>query len=147
MRPLYFQKKDWKILNKIELKNWFYKITEVKQIRSIAQNRFYFWYILKLIVKSYLDFWYIHTTEELHTIFKKAFIPKVKIKSDFSKKFIYQIGSTTQLNTKQFKEFIDQIKIIFEFWEMEKLGLEKIDNLIISDIREDDLIYWESLII
>jgi len=38
------------------------------------------------------------------------------------------------------------IKALFEFWEMEKLWLEKIESFVIPDIDNDELLYWESII-
>lgn len=148
MNQWFFKKENWKIIfNQTKLPNWNYKIIEVKKIRSLNQNRFYFWYILKFIILQYREFWYIYTVENLHTIFKKAFIPKKRIKSDFSKKCIYVMGSTWDLNSKQFSDYIERIKAIFEFGEMEKLWMEKIDSFFIPDLREDELLYWEKQII
>lgn len=144
----FFKKENWKIISSFpKLPDWRYKISIVKQKRSWDQNRFYWGYILKFIVLQYKDFWYIYTTENLHDIFKKVFLPKKKIKSDFSKKFVYVSWSTGDLSSKQFSDYIDLIKAIFEFWEMEKLRLEKIDKFIIPDITEDDLLYRESQIV
>lgn len=143
----YFTKENWKIIAWFpKLPDGFYKISEVKKTRSNNQNRMYWGYILKYILTQYKDFWYIYTTENLHEIFKRVFIPKKRIKSDFSKKCIYVMGSTQDLNTKQFSDYIERIKAIFEFWEMEKLWLEKIDSFVIPDINDDDLLYWESQI-
>lgn len=144
----FFKKENWKIISSFpKLPDWNYKICIVKKTRSLDQNRFYWWYVLKFIVLQYKDFWYIYTTENLHDIFKKVFIPKKRIKSDFSRKFVYLSGSTSDLNTKQFSDYIERIKAIFEFWEMEKLWLEKIDSFVIPDIDNDDLLYRESLIV
>ena len=145
----YFEKKDGKFFWSFpKLPDWLYKITEAKKNRSLDQNRLYWGYILKFIVQQYKDFWYIHTTEQLHTIFKRAFIPKKREYSDFNKrKFVQKLWSTADLNTKQFSDYIKMIQSIFEFWHMDKLGLEKIDNFIIPDINEDELLYWESIII
>lgn len=148
MKQYFFTKKDWKIISKFPpLPDWNYKILEVKKTRSLNQNRFYFWYILKFIILQYREFWYIYTVDNLHEKFKKAFIPKKRIKSDFSKKCIYVMWSTWDLNSKQFSDFIERIKSIFEFGEMEQLWMEKIDRFVIPDLNEDELLYYESLII
>ncbi len=143
----FFRKENWKIISSFpKLPDGNFKITPVKKTRSLDQNRLYWWYILKIIILNYKEFWYIHTTENLHELFKKVFIPKKRIKSDFSKKYIYLSGSTQELNTKQFSDYIERIKAIFEFGEMEKLWLEKIDPFAIPDVTEDDLLYRENQI-
>lgn len=144
----FFRKENWKIISSFpKLPDGNFKITPVKNTRSLNQNKLYWGYILKIIILQYKDFWYIYTVDNLHEIFKKVFIPKKRIKSDFSRKFVYLSGSTSDLNTKQFSDYIERIKAIFEFWEMEKLWLEKIDSFVIPDIDNDDLLYRESLIV
>lgn len=139
----YFQKVNWKILWFFpKLKDWKYKIVEVKRIRSIPQNSMYWGFILKYIVSTYADYGYIHTTWEIHKIFKKYLLPRVREKSDFSKKYVWKIWSTAKLKTKPFSQYIDKIKLIFEFWEMDKIGLEKIDPFVIPDIGESELLEW-----
>ena len=143
----YFEKREWKIIWHFPpLGDGFYKIEPVSKTRSYSQNRLYWGYILTFIVQTYKDYWYIHTKTEIHEIFKKALIPRKRVKSDFSKKFLYILWSTTELNTKQFSQFIEMIKALFEFWEMEKLWLEKIESFVIPDIDNDELLYWESII-
>ena len=124
-----------------------YKITEVKQIRSLRSNRYYWGYILKYIVLEYKEYWYIHTTNELHKIFKKTFTPRIKEKSDFSKKYVWKIWSTQVLKQKQFSDYIQAIEVIMEFWEMEKLGLEKITGFVIPNIDEEELLEWVDKIV
>ena len=145
----YFEKKEGGIYWSFpKLPDWLYKITEAKKTRTLKSNSYYWWYILTFIIQQYKDFWYIHTKDELHYIFKKAFLPRKREYSDFNKKkFIQKIWSTADLNTKQFSDYIEMIKSIFEFWYMEKLNLEIIDNFIIPDINEDELLYWESIIL
>lgn len=144
----YFEKKDGKIYWSFpKLKDWYWKITEAKKTRTLNQNRLYWGYILTFIIKQYKEFWYIHLKDELHKTFKKYLLPRKRIKSDFSKSYVYVSWTTTDLNTKQYSEYIEMIKAMFEFWEMEKLWLEKIDSFVIPDITEDELIYWESIII
>ena len=55
--------------------------------------------------------------------------------------------STWELDSKQFSDYIERIKAIFEFGEMEKLWMEKIDSFFIPDLREDELLYREKQII
>ena len=147
---LYFEVKQWKIIplfTKEQLVDGKYFMQQVKQIRTLPQNRLYFWYYLKYIVATYKDYWYIYTKDTLHNIFKKAFIPRERIYSDFSKKYIQKTWSTTKMKTKQFSTYLECIKVIFEFWEMEQLWLPKIDSFVIPDINEEQLLEWESKII
>ncbi len=125
-----------------------YALSEVKAIRSLKQNNMYWGYILKFIILQYREFWYIYTKDNLHEIFWKAFLPRVRIKSDFTKSYVMQVESTTKLTTKQFSDYIERIKAIFEFWYMEKLKMEKIDPFVIPEIKnEDELLYRQNLII
>ena len=141
-----FQIEKWKIIwfwSIKNLKDWFYKITEIKKVRSLDQNRLYWGYIIKFIVLQYKDAWIIYTKDYIHKRFKKAFLPKERIKSDFSKKYILKSWSTTNLTIKQFTDFINNIKIICEFWELGKIKwLDYIEGFVIPDINEDELLEW-----
>lgn len=148
LKIYYFEKKDWKIYWSFpKLPDWVFKITEARKTRSLQANRYYFWYVIKYIILQYKEFWYIYTIKKLHETFKKAFVPRKRIKSDFSNKYIYVMWSTTDLNTKQFKDYIDMIKAIFEFGKMELLEMEIIDNFVIPDITDDELLYRENIIV
>lgn len=126
-----------------KLKDWKYKIVEVKQIRSPEQNRLYWWYIIKFIVLKYQYAWIIHTKDFIHECFKKAFLPRERVYSDFSKKYILQSWSTTTLNKKQFTDFINNIKIICEFGKLGEIkGLEDLEAFVIPDISEEELLMW-----
>ena len=106
--------------------------------RTIPQNAYYWGVVLKTISKETG-----YTSEELHEFFKRIFLKKEIVIGGK----VYEISiSTRKLKKDQFSEYIEMIKAIFEFWEMEKLWLEKIDSFIIPDINEDELIYWESII-
>ena len=148
---LYLEVKDWKIFPlfpKNKLIDGKYSLSILKSLRSGQQNKMYWGYILKFIILQYRDFWYIYTKDELHDIFWKAFLPKIRVKSDFSKNYVMQVESTTNLTTKQFSDYIERIKAIFEFWYMEKLKMEKIDPFVIPEIKnEDELLYRQNLII
>jgi len=145
MERLEFRIKDWKILwfwSLMDLSDWQYKITEVKRIRSLKSNRYYWGYILKYIALEYQQYWYIYTSNSLHKILKRNLLPRIREYSDFSKKYIQKEWSTKLLKTKQFSEYIQRIEVIFEFWEMDKLWLEKIDWFVIPSINEDELLEW-----
>lgn len=126
------------------LHDWKYKITEVKRMRSPEQNRLFWGYIIKYIVMMYKEAWYIHSKDYVHECFKKAFLEKVKVYSDWEQdKYILKAWSTTNLNTKQFSEFIWKIKIFCEHWVLWEIKwLENLEPFIIPDISEDELLEW-----
>ena len=144
MKKYYFEIKNEKILGFFPtLEDWKYKITEVKRVRSLDQNRLYWGYIVKYIVLKYKEIWILHTKDFIHNKFKKTFIKRDRIYSDYSKKYILKTGTTTNLNTKQFTEFIDKIKIFCEHWVLWEIkGLENLEPFIIPDINEDELLDW-----
>lgn len=138
MKTIFFEKINWKIKNfsNQKLPDGRYKITEVKNFRSLEQNKLY-WAILTYISEVYKEKWFIYTTEFLHEKFKKAFLPRKRIYSDFSKKYILCLSSTTELNTKQFKNYIENIKIVCEFWKLWQIKwLKKIDWFFINENDE-----------
>jgi len=144
----YFKKENGKITWYFpQLHDWEYKIEKSKKTRSLKSNSYYWWFVLSYIIETYKDYWYIHTKDELHEIFKTAFIPKKRVYWDFSKKYVMRKWSTTELNTKQFTDYIKMIESIFEFWHMEKLWLEKIEKFVVPDISQDELLYRESKIV
>lgn len=149
MKKYTFEIKNQKILWFFpQLVDWLYEIRERKQIRSLEQNRLYWWYIIKFIVLQYKEAWHIHTKDYIHDLFKKCFLKKEREYSDFSKRYILKSWSTTNLNKKQFTEFINNIKIICEFgklWEIK--WLESLEPFIIPDINEEELLTWIDKII
>jgi len=150
MDPINFEVINWKMTwywSLKDLPDGKYKITKVNNIRSLRSNRYYWGYILKYIVLEYKEYWYIYTTSYLHKIFKKTFTPRVKEKSDFSKKYVWKMWSTRALKQNQFSDYIQAIEVIMEHWEMAKLGLEKISWFVIPDIDEEELLNWMDKII
>ena len=142
----YFEKRDGKIVSSFpSLPDWFYTIQETKKNRSLDQNRMYWGYILTYIVKQYEEAGETLTKTYLHETMK-LLIPRKRVKSDFTKWYVFKKWSTTDLNTKQFKEYIDKIKALCEFWELHQLKLPYIKPFVIPEINEEDLLYWESLI-
>lgn len=144
MNKWYFEIVKGKILGFFpKLLDWKYKIVEVLRIRSPEQNRLYWGYIIKLIVLMYKEAWIIHTKDYIHEKFKRAFLPRIRVKSDFSKKYIWIAWSTTVLNTKQFTDFINNIKILCEFGKLWEIPwLENLEWFIIKDISEEELLNW-----
>lgn len=140
----YIEVKDWKT-DVSFLTDGTYEAKPVKKTRSIAQNSMYWGYVLPFIVKQYSEAWEVMTAYNLHEHIK-LLVPRKRIKSDFSKSYIFQKWSTTDLSTKQFKELIEKVKALCEFWELHQLKLQYIQPFIIPDITEDDLLYWQSII-
>ena len=138
MKKYYFEIKNWKILWFFPtLEDWKYKITEVKRVRSLDQNRLYWGYIIKYIVLKYKEVWILHTKDYIHDKLKRTFLKKERVYSHFSKKFVLQVWTTTNLNTKKFSEFIEKIKIFCEHWVLWEIkGLEDLEPFVIPDIDE-----------
>lgn len=109
---LYFQKLNWQVTHSIKeifqhLPDGTYSI-EVKparNVRSIEQNNLY-WFRLEIIAQAS---W--HTTDELHTLFKKEFLKPRKIicKTDKRKRRTLP-ATTTTLDTKDFVIYNDKIE-------------------------------------
>ncbi|PZM86411.1 hypothetical protein DLH72_01015 [Candidatus Gracilibacteria bacterium] len=140
---IFFEKINGKIKNfsNQKLPDGRYKITEVKNFRSLEQNKLY-WAILNFISENYKEKGFIYTTDFLHEKFKKAFLPRKRIYSDFSKKYVLCLSSTTELNTKQFKNYIENIKIICEFGKLGQIkGLEDIEGFVIDE-KDEKFLAW-----
>ena len=117
--------KDWKRVWKNPLKDWVYKLKAKN--RSLEINSFY-WLLLWYIVKEYANYWYIHTINELHELFKKWLLPRIRVYSENKKNYVYQRQTTANLNNKAFSEYLNNIKLIVEHWELHKFPkLEQID--------------------
>lgn len=82
------------IVKYLENKNWIFEIKQKREktIRSIAQNRYYFGCIIKEISNFH---WY--TPIETHELLKLTF----------------DLSTTTNLSTKEFKDMVD---IIRDYW-------------------------------
>jgi len=143
MKTIFFEKINWKIKNfsNQKLPDWRYKIIEVKNNRTLEQNKLY-WAILNYISEVYKEKWIYYTPDFLHQCFKKAFLPKKKIKSDFSNKYVFALTSTAELNTKQFTNYIENIKIICEFGKLNQIKeLEKIEWFLINE-KDENFLAW-----
>jgi hypothetical protein len=124
------------------LKNGKYKCSELKETRSLQLNNYY-WLCLWFIVEEYTNYWYVHTTDFLHDRFKRCFLPKVRVKSDFTKQFIYKAWTTTKLSNKEFVKYLNNIKLITEFWKLGEINwLEEISPFILPNPNDMDLLYY-----
>ena len=83
-----------------------YKIVEIKAIRSVNQNNYY-WGVCIPIIQE----WMGEDKDFVHECLKSLFLDKVIRKNPLDKrrKIILQ-ESTTNLDTKEFKDFTDRIR-------------------------------------
>lgn len=77
------------------------EIERERSTRSEQQNKYY-WVCLEVIATETG-----HTKEELHSAFKKMFLPRHKV--EVNGKVVYLEGSTTRLNISQFMEYMERI--------------------------------------
>ena len=123
--------KDWKRIWKNPLKDWTYKFKPPN--RSLEINAYY-WLCIQIIVDEYANYWYIHTIEELHKLFKKWLLPRVRIYWENKKNYVYQRQTTANLSNKRFSKYLSDIKLIAEHWKLHTFPwLEEIEWFIIPD--------------
>lgn len=114
---LKIKKENWKItwqkreLNDffIRCQDWDYivKIEKKKEKRSISQNAYYNWVVLKVFMEYTGS-----SQEDLHYFFKNKFLSNV-IEIDIWWKLekFRHIKSTTDLNKKEFEEYLSKIRM------------------------------------
>lgn len=93
------------------LKDGRYQLTiENGNHRSGQQNRYYFGCVLPLVKDGLIDVGYreINTNEATHDLMKYMFLKK-RIVNEETGEVIETIGSTTDLTTIEFNEYIDRI--------------------------------------
>jgi hypothetical protein len=98
-------------LEKMEGKEVLVDVNLIKNIRSNNANRYY-WACLDIISQSLG-----YQPDELHSLFKGLYLPKREIK--LNGKMYYLSGTTTQLTTSQFMDYIERIRC-----EMAQQGIE-----------------------
>lgn len=85
--------------------------------RSNGQNRYYWGIVIPLVLRGLKEAGFdIHNKDDAHDIIKFKFL-KVNIENE-SGEFIESFKSTKEMNTKEFKEFIDALQI----WASEYLN-------------------------
>ena len=110
----YFTKINWVIswfwlkefLDKCS--DWMYKVEISKQykIRSLQENKYYFWIILKMLSD---ELWY--EVDEVHELMKERFLTKIeKLKSEKRVK-LKRTKSTSELTTKDFEDYLENIRV------------------------------------
>ena len=127
--------KDWKRIWSNPLKDWIYKFKA--ESRSLEINSYY-WVCIQIIVDEYANYWYIHTIEELHKLFKKWLLPRIRVYWENKKSYVYQRKTTKNLSNKDFVKYLNNIKLITEHGELHIFPwLEEIDWFIIPDSNKD----------
>jgi hypothetical protein len=100
-----------------ESKEYVITIKSKQKSRSNKQNRYYFGVVLPLIVRGLRNAGFeVYSKEGAHDIVKVMFL-KTEIEND-SGEFITAFKSTKDMNTKDFKEFIDNL----QYWASEYLN-------------------------
>ena len=132
-------KKDWKITSNLkDLPDGRYTLRKVEKIRKLEQNRFYWGWFLKHIVLFYREIWEIKTTDELHNEYKEKFL-RIKVFSDFDDSYIEKVGSTSEMNDKDFSSYIKKIDDYLKenFWF----------SVPPTPTSQEELEYWEKLFV
>ena len=105
------KKQAIEIINQIKKFPVDIKITRYTKTRSVSQNRLY-WLYLKIIESETGNF-----KDDMHDFFKSKFL-KSEINIYFGENFV-KSGSTKELNTKEFTEYLDKIKLyVSEYVEL-----------------------------
>ena len=96
---LYDKEKFILWLAKLEGKEIELRVDKYKEKRTLAQNRYY-WIICTIVAEETG-----HDPEEIHQIFKSMFL---KTWTKLKHKRIQRIQSTTELDTKEFTDYVDK---------------------------------------
>ena len=81
-------------------------IEQVRSIRSLQENRYYFWVVIKILSE-----YFGYTPEEMHEVLKTAFLTKkLRMKHDKRRK-LTMIRSTTTLTTLEFEEYLEKVRL------------------------------------
>lgn len=127
MREAFVNIREGKITNPVTVKNLFTlpdgrylaKVDNTKK-RTSPQNNFYWGAVLPLVKAGLRDLGYmeIKTNEDAHEVLKSLFLKRT-IKSEISGDEIPIMGSTAELTTQEFMEFIEEINI----WTSSYMGV------------------------
>jgi len=95
--------------------NYLVEVKKKRDTRSNNQNRYYW----KCIVQELADA-LGYFPDEMHTILRSKFLSEYEMLEINNRKIgINKIGSTSDLNTKAFEVYADQIRI----WALTELGI------------------------
>jgi hypothetical protein len=99
-----FNKKEFnEYMSKLEDGNYSLEVKKIKNPRSLAQNRYY-WFICGLLAEKFKI-----ENDKVHELLKYLFLRHEEW-SDVAGVSIVSLKSTTDLNTKEFEEFLDRIR-------------------------------------
>lgn len=93
-------------------------VEKPKQIRTWEQNKWYFAGVIPIIQDALKEQGIRYTKEKIHDILRYKFLRDI-IPIGYEGEFIEEIKSTTDLTTKEFAEYIDEITI----WAAEVLKI------------------------
>lgn len=95
--------------------NYLVEVKKKRDTRSNNQNRYYWKCIVQELADSLGYF-----PDEMHTILRSKFLSEYEMLEINNKKIgINKIGTTSDLNTKAFEVYADQIRI----WALTELGI------------------------
>ena len=95
--------------------NYLVEVKKKRDTRSNNQNRYYWKCIVQELADSLGYF-----PDEMHTILRSKFLSEYEMLEINNRKIgINKIGSTSDLNTKAFEVYTDQIRI----WALTELGI------------------------
>lgn len=94
---------------------------------------------MKHLVKFEEELGNVYTVDQMHEAFKSMLL-KERVYNEVGNKrrWITRIGSTSKLTKKQFKDYLDKIN---------KMYLDTHGYQVPEPVNEDELLYWESLMI
>ena len=96
--------KLWKVLKTLRPKKYEIVIKQHRDNRTNPQNKYY-WGCVLSILSDHTGF----TIEEAHEVLKKKFLPVSKVLSTGEE--ITYAGSTADLNTQEFEDYLEKIRI------------------------------------
>lgn len=87
-----------------------FELTRVRDQRSHDQNSFYFGVVLKEVQAGISEAWGENlSTEKLHVLMRQKFLTEPVVNMNTGEVMGEVVKSTTELDTKEFSEYIDQI--------------------------------------
>lgn len=120
-------------LRKLGPGNYRVYITNDRKQRSLEQNAYY-WAVVVKVISDYTGY----TTDQTHKKLKYMFNPEMFEVWEAGKlKMVKDGRSTTELNTKEFEEYLEQIRV----WAWETFQLEIPAP---GEFTEDQLIEFDS---
>jgi hypothetical protein len=105
--------KLYDVLKTLKKTKYSISIKQHREVRSMSQNKYYWGVVIK-IISNETGFY----EDEVHEILKKKFNQKIKAMRQTGEEFLIG-GSTTELDTLHFEEYLNKIKI----WAIQELDI------------------------